>query len=54
MSEQTRGWIYRLAVLALVVYVAIERPDHFIEWVPVILGLPNILSSVHTTIRSKP
>lgn len=51
MTEATRGWIYRLAVLALAGYVAVVRPDHFVEWVPVILGLGNALASLNTSVR---
>lgn len=51
MSEATRGWIYRLAVLALAAYVVAVHPDKFVEWVPVIIGLGNGLASLNTSVR---
>lgn len=54
MSEATRGWIYRLAVLALVALIIILRPDRFVEWMPYIFGLiSGGLASAKTSIRRR-
>lgn len=50
-NESTRAVIYRAAIFALIVYVAVARPDHFTEWVPVILGLGNVLAAANTQLR---
>lgn len=52
MSEATRGWIYRLAVLAVVVYIVTVRPDSIKEVLPVLLALlGNGLASLNTRVR---
>lgn len=52
MSEATRGWIYRLAVLALVAYIVIVLPNTIEEILPVLLGLlTSGLASLNTQVR---
>lgn len=50
-KERKRGWVYRLLLLGLIAYVAVTRPDHFIEWVPVIIGLGNGLATLNTSVK---
>lgn len=52
MTEATRGWLYRLAVLAIVAYVVATRPDTLSEILPVLLGLlTGGLASMNTSVR---
>lgn len=54
MTEATRGWIYRLVVLALVALIIILRPDRFVEWMPYIFGLvAGGLATSKTSIRRR-
>lgn len=52
MSERTRGFVYRILLLGLVAYVAAARPDQFVEWVPVIIGLGNGLATLNTSVKN--
>lgn len=51
MNESTRGWIYRLLLLGLIAYVVVARPDKFVEWVPVLIGLGNGLATLNTSVK---
>jgi hypothetical protein len=52
MTEATRGLIYRIFLIAAVVFIAVTRPDSLKEWLPVIVALAgNGLATSYTTVK---
>lgn len=52
MSESTRGLLYRFALLSVILYALIARPDSLSELVPIVLALAgNGLASLNTSVR---
>lgn len=52
MSESTRGLLYRFALLGVILYALVARPDSLDQLVPIVLAiLGNGLATLNTSVR---